>query len=201
MDTMITNPSKKMVANQSKSRSIFLHSQTPTKTIQKKQTKTIKPMPKEHMRVELKLKPISQNIDIQNPQITQSDIQISLNPVKLDKLSDLVVAPPPSPTPNLRNEKVVIKEPVFENIDSTLAIKKVEPRYPRRAKRRGITGYVKCKFKIDQNGKVYDIKITSSKPKGVFDKSALQALKQWRFNKFTNRQYKTSSAKLNFEVE
>ncbi len=200
---MITNPSKKILSKEHVSRSVFLNAKTPNVITPKKQIKTIKPMPKEHRKVEIKLKPMTQKIDIQNPTITQSDISIAINPVKLDKLPDIPneVAPTQKVTPNLHNEKVLIKEPVYESIDSTLAIKKAEPRYPRRAKRRGITGYVTCEFKINQNGEVYDVKITKSKPSGTFEKAALKAIKQWQFNKFTNRKYKISSATFNFEVE
>ncbi len=49
------------------------------------------------------------------------------------------------------------------------ALKRVNPRYPRRAKIKRQEGFVQLAFKIDSSGFVSDIQVVDSNPKGVFD--------------------------------
>ncbi|RXK13254.1 hypothetical protein CP965_05490 [Halarcobacter mediterraneus] len=61
------------------------------------------------------------------------------------------------------------------------ALKRVNPRYPRRAKIRRQEGFVQLVFKIDASGFVSDVEIVDSNPKGVFDEASIKAIKRWRF--------------------
>lgn len=58
---------------------------------------------------------------------------------------------------------------------------RVKPSYPRRALRMNIEGWVKLEFTITKDGSVKEIKIVAATPPKVFEKSAIKALKQWRF--------------------
>jgi len=58
---------------------------------------------------------------------------------------------------------------------------RIPPLYPMSAKIRGIEGVVELMFVVDVDGSVKDIEIKSSSPEGVFDKSAIRAVRQWRF--------------------
>lgn len=59
---------------------------------------------------------------------------------------------------------------------------KILPRYPMRAKSRGINeGWVKVRFIIAKNGLVKNPVVVSSKPKGIFDRAALRAIAKWKF--------------------
>lgn len=103
----------------------------------------------------------------------------------------------------LKNTKdeIIPKNLVGKSINSALAIKKFDPDYPRRAKKKGINGYVKYDFKINYKGEVFDIVLTSSSPKGVFEKEALKAIKKWKFNSFDkNLKYQKSSVTFNFKI-
>jgi protein TonB len=57
-----------------------------------------------------------------------------------------------------------------------------DPSYPREAIRAGVSkGRVVARLSIDENGRVTDVNIVSSEPRGVFDKAVRSALEGWRF--------------------
>ena len=58
---------------------------------------------------------------------------------------------------------------------------KVPPIYPMNASIKGIEGKVELIFLVQTDGIVSDIQVKDAFPKGVFEKAALRALKQWRF--------------------
>ena len=60
-------------------------------------------------------------------------------------------------------------------------LRKVNPTYPYRAKRRGTEGRVVLKFLVDTKGRVSRTSVVRAEPQGVFEQSALQAVQQWRF--------------------
>jgi len=59
---------------------------------------------------------------------------------------------------------------------------RVNPQYPIRAEERGIEGWVELEFTISAAGTVKDARVSSAKPKGVFDRAALRAIKKWKYN-------------------
>ena len=64
--------------------------------------------------------------------------------------------------------KVVIKSrPVFK--------------YPRRAQRLGVEGFVVLAFDVNEQGELIDLRVTESKPRLVFDKAATQYIKKFKF--------------------
>jgi len=84
-----------------------------------------------------------------------------------------VAPPPPGPT-RFYDQAQVDQMPI--------PIFRKKPIYPYRAKQLNITGKVKVKFLVDENGQVSHIKILKSVPPGIFDKSVLTALPSWRFS-------------------
>jgi protein TonB len=58
---------------------------------------------------------------------------------------------------------------------------KLKPRYPRRAARSGKEGWVKVAFTITERGTVTDAKVVESRPRRIFDRSAIKAIRKWRF--------------------
>ncbi|MFA0085147.1 TonB family protein [Vibrio sp. E150_011] len=56
-----------------------------------------------------------------------------------------------------------------------------EPRYPRRAIQRNVEGYVVMSFTIDVNGRPSDIEVVEANPKRMFEREAMVALKQWKY--------------------
>ena len=55
---------------------------------------------------------------------------------------------------------------------------RVPPRYPSGASG---SGYVTMMFSLDPSGTPYDSRVVDSKPPGVFDQAALDALQHWRY--------------------
>ncbi|MEZ5504982.1 MAG: energy transducer TonB [Gammaproteobacteria bacterium] len=62
-----------------------------------------------------------------------------------------------------------------------LPIAQVAPQYPRTALSQGIEGWVLVEFTIGTEGQVKDPRIIKAEPPGVFDDSALSAVKRFRF--------------------
>jgi protein TonB len=57
-----------------------------------------------------------------------------------------------------------------------------DPSYPREAIRAGVQkGRVVARLSIDESGKVTEVNIVSSEPRGVFDKVVRAALETWKF--------------------
>jgi protein TonB len=67
-------------------------------------------------------------------------------------------------------------------VDSPAAIVvRIDPKYPQEAFDKNIEGYIVFDAIINEGGKLEQIEITESQPKGVFDAEALRALKYWFF--------------------
>jgi protein TonB len=58
---------------------------------------------------------------------------------------------------------------------------RIPPVYPLRARSRGIEGWVKVAFIVNESGQVNDISILESKPEGLFDQSVIRCVSSWRF--------------------
>ncbi len=70
----------------------------------------------------------------------------------------------------------------FEEVDQPpRAIRKVMPVYPHQAKQDKINGKVILRFIVNKQGNVEKAKVVFSKPKGVFEDKALEAIRKWKF--------------------
>lgn len=58
---------------------------------------------------------------------------------------------------------------------------RVEPAYPRKAARNGDEGWVKLEFTITEQGTVIDPVVLDARPRRTFNRSAVAAIRQWRF--------------------
>ncbi|NCC23809.1 MAG: energy transducer TonB [Deltaproteobacteria bacterium] len=61
-------------------------------------------------------------------------------------------------------------------------IRQIPPQYPYLARSRGLSGRVELRFLVGVEGLVSDVSIESSTPPGIFDRSAVEAVSQWRFS-------------------
>ncbi|WP_076414581.1 TonB family protein [Shewanella sp. UCD-KL12] len=77
---------------------------------------------------------------------------------------------------------------------------RVEPKYPKAAVEAKQNGFVQLKFDISTKGKVSNIKVVKSSPTGVFDKSAVKALKQWVYKK-SKKGAKGAKVQLDFVID
>ena len=62
-----------------------------------------------------------------------------------------------------------------------LAIVRVLPRYPNRALSRGIEGWVLLEFTISPIGQAMNPVVIDSDPAGIFDRSAINAVRKWKY--------------------
>lgn len=79
---------------------------------------------------------------------------------------------------------LAISAPTFADFTSNqevMPLYRVEPRYPAKAKKRGLEGEVVLSFTIDPTGRPIDISIVSATPKRVFEREAIRALKKWKY--------------------
>ncbi|MDR7334467.1 energy transducer TonB [Roseateles asaccharophilus] len=61
-------------------------------------------------------------------------------------------------------------------------LKKVPPEYPNEAVKKNISsGSVRAKMSIAGDGKVSNVEVVEAEPKRVFDRAAIEALSQWKF--------------------
>jgi protein TonB len=58
---------------------------------------------------------------------------------------------------------------------------RIPPVYPMRARRRGIQGWAKVSFVVDEKGHVHDVSILEVKPPGFFEQSVKRCVAGWRF--------------------
>lgn len=92
------------------------------------------------------------------------------------------------------------KESVKSHKQSVHPLTRVEPKYPKAAVEAKQNGYVKLKFDISKKGMVSNVKVIKSSPKGVFDKSAVIALKQWVY-KESKKGAKGAKVQLDFVID
>ena len=69
-----------------------------------------------------------------------------------------------------------------------------QPTYPRKALRMGTEGYVIVEFDVDTDGSVLDPYVVESSPAGVFDRSAIKAVRKFLYQPPT---YNGTSVKVN----
>lgn len=73
-----------------------------------------------------------------------------------------------------------------ESVDSApKVIKRSSIVYPELARKQGISGYVLLNVLIDENGRVEDATIIEAKPKDIFDLSATNSIRKWKFEPAT----------------
>ncbi len=64
---------------------------------------------------------------------------------------------------------------------SVIPLVRIPPRYPMRAARRKIEGWVKVEFTITENGTVKNAEVVEAQPPDIFNRAALQAIAKWKF--------------------
>lgn len=58
----------------------------------------------------------------------------------------------------------------------------VQPTYPKRARERGDTGYVRMSIFVEPSGRVGTVRVLEAKPTGVFEEAATDAVQGWEFS-------------------
>lgn len=101
----------------------------------------------------------------------------------LDKAAEL--EPASSVVRSLRAQhQAALSERESERVIPAGALKRtreVSPEYPYDAQIRRVTGWVDVEFTIATDGTTRDLVVRDAEPKNVFDRSAVEALRRWRF--------------------
>lgn len=77
-------------------------------------------------------------------------------------------------------------------------LKKVAPKYPRKAAMAGLSGWVDIEFVVSEQGTVDSPKVVKAKPKRVFDRAAVRALTQWKFEPIGTQRH--SKIRIDFKI-
>jgi len=128
----------------------------------------------------IKKTPVKQKIPAMN--LTKPDI-----PVQAVKSSGPAVNVPIASTPSSTGETGHAAADVDKGDASggistgVIPLERIPPKYPRRAAKRHIEGWVKVEFTITVDGNVKDAMVVKAQPPEVFDDAALQAISRWKF--------------------
>jgi protein TonB len=129
------------------------------------------------------------------------DEQVNEKKRKMPEKKQLDDQPPPPPmnlAPNLQPAQELVGIDIGINVDLNVGdgtgfvvaqadteivpLVRIDPQYPIRAEERGIEGWVELEFTIGETGAVIAARVLNAKPKGIFDRSALRAIKRWKYN-------------------
>ena len=98
------------------------------------------------------------------------------------------------------SERALCAEPASDN--EYVPLLRVPPRYPTRAARNGVEGWVLMASAIRADGTLSKVRVTASEPAGVFDRAAVNAFSQWRYCPTTdpNSPDRPVTVKLQFDL-
>lgn len=156
---------------------------TPTKT----KTATKKPKPEPVKKVVAK-KPVEQKKVVEKIEKTIEQPK----PIAMEKaveqkvITDTATEKPDEFKPEVKPSMAAAKKganskPVLVEKPSFLS-KPAAPKYPRLATKRGIEGVARYEVWLDENGKQIKQVLITSSGATILDKSALDAIKKWRFS-------------------
>ena len=66
--------------------------------------------------------------------------------------------------------------------EDVIPLVRIEPRYPGAALAQRQQGYVVVEFAVTELGSVDAPRVVEAKPRGVFDRSALEAVRKWKYS-------------------
>ncbi|MFC1895532.1 energy transducer TonB [Thermodesulfobacteriota bacterium] len=96
--------------------------------------------------------------------------------------------PSPSPLPSPRLERAPLAPPTIKHAYETdeldgplIPLSQDPPAYPFNARRKGVEGWVKIRFFVNEEGSVAEIQILDAHPPGVFEQSVARTVSSWRF--------------------
>ena len=181
---LMTSSKNSNIANKSETRHlVYLREKTDTNIERKKRVKPKEPPKKPPVKkikiVKTTVKPkVNQNVKIKPFKAVAKNIELS----KISSLSGAQIESAQG----------------FLDANSLRALKRVNPKYPRRAKMKKQDGFVQLAFDIDKGGLVSNVKVIDAKPKGIFEKSSIKAIKRWKFKE--NEIVRTASITFNFRL-
>ena len=86
-----------------------------------------------------------------------------------------------TPAPAARAPTVAPAAPTYVDASTLKRTRTVNPEYPPQARERGIEGWVDLQFVVNTDGTVGEAQVVAAQPADVFEQSALEAVRHWRF--------------------
>jgi len=74
-----------------------------------------------------------------------------------------------------------VDDDVVSAASALLLTRSVKPTYPEGALRRGTEGWVDLVFTVRTDGSIGDVSVTGAEPAGIFEQSAMAAVRRWRY--------------------
>jgi len=82
------------------------------------------------------------------------------------------------------------------------AMSEVAPAYPKQADENGVSGTVVLEIKVDENGRVQELRVINSTPPGVFDQSVIDAFRKVDFQPACKNEFAVRSVmRINVQFE
>jgi TonB family protein len=78
-------------------------------------------------------------------------------------------------------QKDVQQQESYVNAAALTRTRYVAPQFPELARARGIDGWVDLRFVVGADGAVSDVAVVGAQPAGIFEQSALDAVRHWRY--------------------
>lgn len=167
MHLMISSDTTTIKESQKNRHLVYLREKVQTKIERKKRVKPKEPPKKPPVK---KIKIIKTKI---NAQVKNN---VKIKPFKAVTKNINVSA-----ISSLSGAQVAVPAQTLFDANSLQILKRVNPKYPRRAKIKKKSGHVQLSFSIDKKGEVSNIYVIDSTPQGIFEQSAIKAIKRWKF--------------------
>jgi len=140
----------------------------PKPIVKKAPEKKVQPQP-----IKKPIKPVEKVVKETQP---KPETTKKTEPTKVEP--DKTASKPKPTTSGVTTQPVMVKKPAFLERPSA-------PNYPRVARKRGIEGVAMYEIWLDQNGNQVKQVLISSSGATMLDKSALDAIKKWKFSPHT----------------
>ncbi len=163
MEIMTSSKDMKQLEKKDIPHLVYLRETKDSKIIEKKRVQPKKPEPEQPQKVEFKKPKLDMKIE-KNVEIKP----IMAKNIDLSNISSLTGA------------QINVSVGLID-ANSLTTLSRAYPKYPRRAKFKRKEGFVQLQFQIDAKGYVRNPVVLKAEPADLFEKSALKAIKRWRF--------------------
>jgi periplasmic protein TonB len=92
-----------------------------------------------------------------------------------------IEAPPPTIDKNVKLAGGPTLGSTAPSDAGSIPLVRIQPMYPRSAAEKRIEGWVELEFTITTTGAVKNARVISSQPPNIFDRSALRAIRKWKY--------------------
>lgn len=167
MQLMISSDNTNLKESKKNRHLVYLREKIDTKVERKKRVK-----PKEPLK-----KPPVKKIKIVK---TQLNARVKNN-VKIKPFRAVTKNIDVSAISSLNGAQIAVAPQTLFDANSLQILKRVHPKYPRRAKMKKKNGQVQLAFLISKKGEVSNITIINATPPGLFEQSSIKAIKKWKF--------------------